>query len=314
MSSFPDNPLDSIVPRDPEGRQVGRVVAHHGKVVRIVSAQGEVECKRPHRQEWVVGDIILFEKDRPRTLLPRSSQLVRKSPGGGEDVLAANMDLMLIVTACGDFFKKPLIDRFLVAAAHAGVNSLIALNKTDLPGAEKDMEALKEYASHGFGAIALSAVSGDGMEELAEALRGKLSIMAGQSGVGKTSILNQLIPDMNRKTGVLSQSTGKGRHTTSMALTVPLPGGGAVIDSPGIRQFAPTGLEPEDLARRFPGMENLADGCKFRDCMHETEPGCAVKAAVEKNALSAERYASYLKILESIRDGREQEWWRRPEK
>ncbi|MDH5638651.1 MAG: ribosome small subunit-dependent GTPase A, partial [Nitrospinota bacterium] len=271
-------------------------------------------CKRPHRQEWVVGDVILFEKGRPRKLLPRESQLSRKSPGGGEDVLAANMDLMVIVTACGEMFKKPLIDRFLVAAAHAGVSSLIALNKTDLPGAENDIEALGEYTYHGFDVIALSAVSGQGMEKLAAALDGKLSIMAGQSGVGKTSILNRLIPNMNRKTGGLSLATGKGKHTTSMSLTVPLPDGGAVIDSPGIRQFAPTGLEPEDLARHFPGLEGLVGGCKFRDCMHESEPVCAVKAAVEEDRLSAERYQSYLKILESIRDGREQEWWRRPEK
>ncbi|MDH5509033.1 MAG: ribosome small subunit-dependent GTPase A [Nitrospinota bacterium] len=314
MTLPPNNPLASILPFDPEGRQVGRVIAHHGKVVRIVSTEGEVECKKPHRQEWVVGDLILFEKGRPRTLLPRASELARKSPGGGEDVLAANIDLMLIVTAVGELFKKPLIDRFLVAAAHAGVDSLIALNKTDLPGAENDIEALAEYSYHDFHVIALSAVSGLGMEKLAAALGGKLSVMVGQSGVGKTSILNRLIPDMNRKIGGLSRATGKGKHTTSMSLTVPLPDGGAVIDSPGIRQFAPTGLEPDDLARHFPGLENLVGGCKFRDCTHESEPVCAVKAAVEEGKLSGERYESYLRILESIRDGREQDWWRRPEK
>ncbi|MDH5756125.1 MAG: ribosome small subunit-dependent GTPase A [Nitrospinota bacterium] len=314
MTGETTHPLAATIPEDPEGRLVGRVIAHHGKVVRIVSSQGEVECKRPHRQEWVVGDLVLFEKGRPRVLLPRANQLARKSPSGGEDILATNIDLMLIVTACGDLFKMPLIDRFLVAAAHSGVAPVIALNKIDLSTGPEDMEAVSEYASFGYRVINLSAISGQGIDEMAAALAGKLSVMAGQSGVGKTSILNQLAPKMSRKTGKMSQATGKGRHTTSMALTVPLPGGGALIDSPGIRQFAPTGLAPEDLARHFPGMEELVGGCKFRDCMHETEPECAVKEAVEDGALTESRYASYVKILESVRDGREQEWWRRPEK
>jgi ribosome biogenesis GTPase len=304
----------AIIPQDAKGRVLGRIVAHHGKVIKIATQDGEVECKRPHREEWVVGDVVTFEKGRPRGILPRKNEFARKSPTGGHDALAANLDLLLVVTACGEMFKTALIDRFLVAAAHARITPIVALNKIDLPGAEEYIASMGEYSAMGYAVIPLSAATGAGFGALTAALGGGISAMVGQSGVGKTSILNRLTPGFVRATAALSDHSGKGKHTTSMAFMAPLPGGGAMIDSPGIRQFAPSGLEPEDLAQHFPGVAAGAGGCKFRDCLHESEPGCKVKLAVEEGRLTMERYESYLRILESIRDGREQDWWRRPEK
>ena len=304
----------ALVPDDHEGGAVGRIVAHHGKVVKIAWSGGELEWKRPHREEWVVGDLVLFEKERPKRIKPRKNEFIRKGPGGGVDTLAANLDFLLIVTCCGDLYKPALLDRFIVAATHAGITPLISLNKTDLPDSDEYKKALEDYSSLGYRAIPVSAVSGEGLEELGRLLSSGISAMVGQSGVGKTSILNRIAPGYEASVAEISGYSGKGRHTTTMAVMIPLPGGGAVIDSPGIRQFAPAGIEPEDLAHNFPGVGPFSRSCKFRDCTHETEPGCAVKNAVDAGELAEERYSSYLRILDSIRDGRDQDWWRRPEK
>lgn len=253
----------------------------------------------------MVGDIVRFEGGRPKDIAPRRNELRRRGSGGGDQTLAANLDILIIVTSCGEAFKPGLIDRFLVAAGNAGIEPMIALNKIDLPDYAERREAVGIYSKLGFDVHFLSAKTAEGVEALMDSLKDKTSSMVGHSGVGKTSLLNRLIPEINRETAEIHDKTGQGRHKTSFALLVGLPDGGSVIDSPGVRQFTPTGLEPSGVALHFPGFSHVSGQCKFRDCLHITEPGCRILEAVDAKELDEGLYSSYQRLLASVRENQE---------
>ncbi|MGK7345465.1 MAG: ribosome small subunit-dependent GTPase A [Candidatus Nitrospinota bacterium M3_3B_026] len=278
------------------------MTAHHGARVRIDTAAGMIEWKPPRREVWVVGDYVVFEKGRPKTIAPRKNELARSGFGGTRQVLAANLDQMVIVTSCDANYRPGLVDRFAVIAGHEGMAAIIVLNKVDLPGAEGYVEQARAYEKLGLRLLLASALTGEGLEELKEALKEKTSAMVGHSGVGKTSLLNALIPGLDRPVGDVDEETARGRHITTVSLLAPLPEGGFIIDSPGIRQLVPSEITPEDVARHFPGLQEYIGGCRFRDCLHIAEPGCAVREAVENGAIGEKPYASYRRLLESLKE------------
>ena len=239
-------------------------------------------------------------------VLPRHTKLSRAAPGRRvvEQVIIANADQLVVVFSV----KNPsphlrLMDRLLIAAEMGGLKPVICLNKMDLWTEDMpDINAL--YAGIGYRVISTSATAGEGIDELAKVLRDHLSAIAGPSGVGKTTLLNCIQPGLGLKVREVSQSTGKGRHTTSYLAAHKLDQGGMVIDTPGIREFSLWEIEPDDLPGWFPEMEPYLNGCKYQDCAHVHEPHCAVKEAVDDGTISQERYASYVQLRGELQEKR----------
>ena len=212
--------------------------------------------------------------------------------------IVANVDQAIIVTSAREPTPKPnLIDRYIVAA-HAGeITPVICMNKIDLDDGEA-AELLDRYQSLGYTTLRTSASRGDGIDALREALHGKSSVVAGQSGVGKSSLLNAIQPDLGLRTGDVMQQTQKGRHTTTTARLIRLDCGGYVIDTPGIRSFDLTVIPREEFEAHFIEFVDIVADCKFPDCTHTHEDDCALKAAVERGDVHPERYRSYLQMYE----------------
>ena len=244
---------------------------------------------------------------RIAALLPRRSCLSRPDPhlAHRERVIAANVDLaVLVVSVASPPLRPRLIDRYLVAIAHGGAQPALAVNKLDLLASEvQEAAALAELAPYRaleLPIVFCSAASGRGIAELAALLAGQTAVLVGHSGVGKTSLLNALVPAAAAETGAVGARGGKGRHTTSRSVLHALPGGGRLIDTPGVREFGLWDLAPRELAVLFPERGVLAEHCRFADCSHSHEPGCAVTAAVEAGELPASRHATYLRLLASL--------------
>jgi ribosome biogenesis GTPase len=236
---------------------------------------------------------------------PRRTKLSRKVSTGTrelEQVVAANIDNLVIVSSVADPpFRPGLIDRYLVAAAKGDLTPLICVNKVDLGGLEELQEILETYRDLGYPVILTSTKTGQGIKELRERLRDRTSVFAGHSGVGKSSLLRLLVPGIQVKVAEVNPRTGRGRHTTTAAELVRLPDGGYVIDTPGIRQFSLWDLTEEDVRRFFVEIARYGAGCRFADCSHTVEPGCAVRAALEEGRLHPRRYESFLRLLEEAR-------------
>ena len=241
-------------------------------------------------------------------ILPRSSKLSRPAPVPGqrvfEQVIASNMDLVMPVFSVADPTPKwSLLDRYLVAAEAAGLPSLIVINKLDLawknPSFDKD---IKMYRRIGYSVLLVSAVTGEGIEELKQALQGKLSVMVGKSGVGKTSLLNAIQPGLGLRVKAVSDGKlGKGRHTTTYLEMFELDFGGTLVDTPGAREFGLWDVAGEELASLFPEMADYLGQCKFGlSCRHDREPGCAIRKAVMAGDISPYRYQSYMRLREEL--------------
>ena len=257
-----------------------------------------------------VGDEVLWNEAAQITeVLPRRNRLSRRSavpmPGGyaHEQILIANVDQVVPVFAAAH--PRPawnLLDRFLVSAESAEIPALICLTKMDrVEGAQQqEIEAIAdEYRAIGYEVVLTSTVTGRGLDELKARLHNRLSALVGKSGVGKTSLLNALEPGLGLRVQSTSKATGKGRHTTSSAEIFELGFGGAIVDTPGIREFGLWDVMDTDLAWFFPEMRPFLGCCKFRmDCHHDEEPGCAVRKAVVDGLISPYRYQSYLKMRE----------------
>jgi ribosome biogenesis GTPase len=256
------------------------------------------------RAQVVVGDRVeVIERAgalHAVAVRPRRTVL-RRREREGERLLAANVDHLVIVTAVGAQFRAGLVDRMLVAAEVDGAVPIVVVNKADLPEAPATLAEAAPYRRLGYEVIATSTLTGEGIDLLAGRLADRVSALAGHSGVGKSSLLNHLAPDAGRAVAAVNPVTGKGRHTTSVAQGYPFRGG-ILIDLPGIREFGLAGVEPRRLADAMPDLRALAAGCRFADCSHEVEPGCAVLEAVEAGRLPRDRYDSYLRMLESLRD------------
>jgi ribosome biogenesis GTPase len=256
-----------------------------------------------------VGDEVLVQETGPQagvieTVLPRRSILARPDVFYRhlQQVIVANADQLLIVSS----WREPaiwleLVDRYLIAAERNQLPATICVNKIDLAEDRAACEAtLQPYREMGYSVILTSAVSGEGIVQLRAALQDRLTVLAGLSGVGKSSLLAAVQPGLQLRTGDVSEHSGEGRHTTTLATLIRLEAGGEVVDTPGIREFGLSGLQRRDLAHYFPDIMALAPGCRFADCAHLNEPGCAVREAETSGALAASRYHSYKQIYSSL--------------
>lgn len=241
--------------------------------------------------------VITRIRDRKNYVIRRSTNLSRQA-----HIIAANVDMAyIIVSLYFPEIKLPFLDRILVTCEVYGIPATIVLAKTDLyrEMAEEEIAVFRSiYESAGYRIIESSVRSGEGIDELREACKGGINLFSGESGVGKSSLIKALDPGLDPKIGQISTAHLQGKHTTSLYEMYRLVSGGYVIDSPGLRGFGLVDLEKEEIARYFPEMLRAAENCRFTPCTHTHEPGCAVKEAVETGEIAAERYSSYLGMLE----------------
>lgn len=255
----------------------------------------------------VVGDRVHLAWDGDRALIesvaPRRSAFSRRAAGerAEEQVVAANLDQVVIVASLRrPDFRHGLVDRVLAQAEHAGLPAVLALNKTDLADAAEAAALLADYASAHVTGVAMCAKSGTGVEALHEACRGKRSLFVGHSGVGKSTLLDRLAPGHELLQGEVNEVTGKGRHTTTAALLLRPEPGVELIDTPGVRAFALWGVDAGTLAECFAELRPHLGGCRFGDCRHDREPGCAVRGAAERGEVPARRWEAYLRLREEL--------------
>ncbi len=221
-------------------------------------------------------------------------------------IVASNLDQsMLVATLKEPKTSQGFIDRFLVASEMYHVPSVIVFNKSDLYKSkelEKFAQWKEMYEAVGYKVLLMSAEKKEGVEEVIEVLRHKTTLVSGHSGVGKSSLLNVIFPAINLKTQDVSGWSGKGQHTTTFAEMYDLPGGGKIIDTPGMREFGLVDIEKQEVSHYFPEMRDRLNGCQFNNCLHYNEPGCAIKEAVNNQEIHEDRYISYLGIMESIEE------------
>jgi ribosome biogenesis GTPase len=291
----------------------GTVIAMHGPLVRVqVGSQTLVVASRrrlnweggsPSAARLVVGDRVSLEMHNDDGVIiavhARRNSLLRRAPSKNRaQVLAANVDQALLVFAgLEPPLKQGLLDRFLVACELAGIAAVITINKVD-QGLGEAERLLSLYESLGYAVRRVSARTGWGLGAIRRLLVDRTSLFCGPSGAGKSSLLNAVYPGFRLKVGELSESTGKGRHTTSVAELMPLPYGGFVVDTPGLKEFGVWEISAPELEKAFPEIARHVEGCRYADCSHQVEPDCAVRAAVESGAIDEGRYSSYLRILE----------------
>ena len=251
-----------------------------------------------------LGEVTLTNPALITEVLDRKNYVVRKSTNLSRQshVIAANIDMAFaVVTLYFPEVKLPFLDRMLVTCEVYGVPVTILLNKVDLyrqEAPETVENFINIYTKAGYNVVETSAKTGEGIEELRKICDGKVCLFSGESGVGKSSLIKALDPTLDPKIGKISVAHLQGKHTTSLYEMYELASGGAVIDTPGLRGFGLVNLEKEEIARYFPEMLRAAEGCRFTPCTHTHEPGCAVKEAVENGEISAERYSSYLGMIE----------------
>lgn len=280
------------------------------------SMRGRLKKVEDASLKLTVGDEVMLEPGSDgdtwaiAKILPRRSQLARRMPGGGhgERIVAANVDQVIVVFAAA----KPdphvrMLDRFLVIAEGNSLDARIVINKVDLVDESEIRDRFRVYVESGYPTHFTSVKKQVGLEELHAALAGRTSVLSGPSGVGKSSLLNNMYPGLNLRVGEISESVNKGRHTTVGALAHPLPDAGYVVDTPGLREVGMWGMPSEDLDHCFPEFRSALDQCRFGDCTHRAEPDCAVRGAVTSGAVSAERYESYVKLREELEDT-ERKW------
>lgn len=290
----------------------GRVLSVHGLTIVVQTEDGRTyrcatrqllkNLSTDQRHVVAVGDRVRFLPQPGgegviERIEPRHGVLSRASKSR-QQVLVANVDQLLIVTSVAEPELKPhLVDRFLVAAEKAGVQPLLCINKVDL-AAPADLQPLVGvYGQMGYEVLLLSAVTGFGCEVLRRRVAGRESVVAGQSGVGKSSLLNMIEPGLELRVRTVSEENEKGRHTTSVAQLIPLAHGGYVVDTPGIRQFQLWDLVPAEVAGYYRDLRPYVSLCKFPDCTHTHEAECAVKDAVADGRVDARRYESYCRLL-----------------
>jgi ribosome biogenesis GTPase len=294
----------------PDQARPGIIVTRHGQnlVVRDEHGQFQHCLFRQNLGELVCGDEVVWQPTEPgegvvTALLNRRSVLSRPDYVGRDKPLAANLSQIVVVIAPQPEPTGYLVDQYLVAAELIGVPALLALNKADLlDAAELAMfrERFAHYRTAGYRLITVSAKVEHGLDALAEVLAGQTSILGGQSGVGKSSLVRSLIPDQKVQVGRLSQATGLGRHTTSAATLYQLPMGGQLIDSPGVRSFRLGPLSRPELERCYPEFRPHLGRCRFSNCAHQSEPDCALQAALGAGSIHPDRMASFQHLAENL--------------
>lgn len=244
-------------------------------------------------------------------VLPRANYIIRRASNLSKEshILAANIDqALLVVTLFHPVTSTTFIDRFLATAEAYGVHAVIVVNKTDLIAPDTDESEYLDafsylYRSIGYDVVGVSARTGEGIGQLRAILVGKITLLSGNSGVGKTTLINELIPGLDLRTGQISDIHGTGMHTTTFSEMFPLPSGGYVIDTPGVKGFGTIDMDQREISHYFPEIFAIGRQCRFGDCTHTGEPGCAVREALEQSRISQSRYASYLSIMEDASAG-----------
>jgi ribosome biogenesis GTPase len=288
----------------------GTVVASFGRTVQVEDEHGGlIDCAVfGRRLELVCADRVHFERPGEQErgivheLLPRSSFISRINTRGAAEPVAANLTQVIVVLAHPPLPDYFLVDRYLAAAEAAQVPAIIVLNKVDAASwrSEECRDELATWRKLGYATAEVSAHTGTGLDLLAESLRNQTSLLVGQSGVGKSSILNALAPAAAAQTREIVTKTGKGSHTTTRTALYKLRGGGSLLDSPGVRDFAPGPDLLRNAADGFPEIAAAAALCRFADCRHDAEPGCAVRAAVEAGDIAERRYRSFTQLRDLI--------------
>lgn len=306
--------LDEAGELGPE--QQGLLIAHFGQQVEVEPLPRPAEQQtwrcfvRANVDPLVTGDEVIWREDHQHpgqgvvvARLPRRSELSRPDAYGQLKPVAANIDQIVIVIAPEPEPFPLLIDRYLVAAETAGIPATLVLNKSDLLNAHPELEArLAFYGELGYPTVMASTHTRDGLEALRLQLADKTSVLVGQSGVGKSSLIKMLLPDEDIRIGDLSQHTRKGRHTTTSARLFHIPSGGALVDSPGIRDFGLWHISEQELEAGFVEFRPFLGHCRFRDCRHEQEPGCALREAVARGDIHPERFENFLHIRRTLSD------------
>lgn len=301
----------------------GRVVVHYGRQLKVEALEGPHQgrlfrcVQRSNLPPLVTGDEVIWQPDgddRGVVLArePRRTEMNRPGPRGEMRAIAVNVDTVVVVMAPLPEPFGNLIDRYLVAIEHLGLQAVLLVNKADLltqvENPNRVVELLQRYTALGYPTLEVSCVDGQGFAELRDLLKGHTAVFVGQSGVGKSSLINLLRgvdddDDEAAAVGDLSVGHDKGTHTTTATRLYHLPGSGDLIDSPGIREFGLWHIERTDLDQGFVEIRRFAERCRFRDCLHREEPGCAVVAAGEENLIDPARLESYYQILQSLESG-----------
>lgn len=302
----------------------GTVIRLHARKCIVVSDSDgqELTCMlrgklfekmKGHTKPVAVGDRVGFkitaEAAALEEILPRKNALTRPAIGRHDEIqtIAANIDRMIVVASIKDPpLKTGLIDRFLVASALEEIDSVVCLNKVDLveEGSEEAqlLESTREvYEGLGYQVFVTSASTDSGVNDLKQVLSQGITLLAGHSGVGKSTLLNTIDPCLKLKTGSISARQRKGKHTTTQVSLLQLGGSGFVVDTPGIREFGIFQINPSDLGHFFPEMAALLPDCQYHDCTHRHEPNCAVLTALAENRITQSRYTSYLRILDDLK-------------
>ena len=297
--------------------QKGVVICATGSWYDVLSESGSVcKCRIRGRMRLkgvrstspvVVGDEVLFAEDGEdfviEELSPRRNYIIRRASNLSKEshIIASNIDrAMLVVTLSSPRTAPEFVDRFLITCEAYSIPATILLAKIDLTADRREeVEAFRAtYKSAGYEVVEISALHGTGLDRVRELVAGRTTLVAGNSGVGKSTLIGALEPTLDVRTGEISQSHHKGRHTTTFSTMYPLTGGGSIIDTPGVKGFGLIDIEDAELCRYFPDMMRYAPECRYYNCTHVHEPDCAVVRAVEKGEIAYSRYESYLKILD----------------
>jgi ribosome biogenesis GTPase len=298
----------------------GRVISRFGKQAIVETSTAD---RTQHKcyirrtiKSVVCGDNVVFrpsitaeERDRGiiEIVVDRKSTLSRPDYYDGVKPIAANIDQIIVVSSIAPALSTHIIDRYLVACEHAQIEPILVINKVELLDADGLAQVQKELAVYkkiGYKVIMASCVTQQGLDDLTTVLKDKINVLVGQSGVGKSSLINQLLPDSKEVVGEISGNSGLGQHTTTAAKLIPFSLGGELIDSPGVREFGLWHLPVQEITQGFIEFREYLGGCKFSDCTHRNDPGCLIREAVENNKIDPERYQSYLKIVDSLEQNR----------
>jgi ribosome biogenesis GTPase len=276
----------------------------------LASMRGRLKREDQGVLKLAVGDRVTMIVDPNETvgctitrIHERHGKLARRAPGGarGERVVVANLDQVLVVFAAARPDPHPrMLDRFLVIAEANDLAARIVVNKCDLVNEQTSHAWFADHAAAGYPVHYTSIKTGEGLEALRAEVQGRCSALSGPSGVGKSSLMNALFPGLDLRTAEVSESVNKGRHTTVGAMLHPLPGGGFIADTPGLREVGLWGIDAGDVEHCFPEFRPLLGSCRFADCTHVVEPDCAIKLAVSAGSVSAARYESYVKLRDEL--------------
>lgn len=290
--------------------QTGLVITHHGAALIVEDSEGELNrcAVRQNLGRLTCGDLVIWQASGTRegvvvAVSERRSLLTRRDYCGQPRPVAANLDAVAVILASSPEPSEHLIDRYLVAIAAIGVLGLLVLNKIDLldaPALAALCNRLAPYRQIGYPLLLASSRTEHGLDALQNWLRGRTSLLAGQSGVGKSSLIKALLPDREIRIQAVSAATGHGAHTTSASTLYHLPDGGDLIDSPGVRSFELNEIGLSDLERGFPDLAIYLGHCRFSDCRHEVEPDCALQDAVARGAVHAQRLESYRQLRTTL--------------